>query len=117
MNTCRMATKMINGLFLHFMFTASVATGPPLGSGAGKRIGSVQSPPGTPELLGPKLEQTEHVTPNRGTASASILSGQKFRRLLVDAKLCLTNINPLRQNSVFLFLWLFLAPDDASVAR
>lgn len=68
-----------------YIFTASYATGPPHGSGAGKRIRSVQGPPGTPELFGPKLEQTEHSIPNRGTASASIFSGQKFRKLLMGA--------------------------------
>lgn len=112
--------KMTGVFFLHFIFTANFATGPPHGSGAWKRIRSVQGAPGAPELLGPKLEQTEHSIPNRGTASTSVLFGQKFRKLLTDAKLCSTKhlsyINPLRQNYFFLILLLFLAPDVASVA-
>lgn len=84
-----------------FIVTASVATCPPHDSGAGKRIRSVQGSPGTPELLGAKLEQTEHSIPYRGTASAYyMLVGQKFRRLLMEAEQCLT-IHLLRQNSSF----------------
>lgn len=69
----------------YFIFTASVATGLPHGGGAGKRIRSVQGSPGTSELLGAKPEQTEHGIPWRGTASASLLFGQTFKRLLVEA--------------------------------
>lgn len=73
-----------SNIYIH-IFTASNATGPPHGSGDGKRIRSVQGPPGTPELFGPKLEQTEHSIPNGGKAPPSIFSGQKFRKLLMEA--------------------------------
>lgn len=102
-----------------YIFTASNATGPPHGSRAGKRIRSVQGPPWTPELFGPKLEQTEHSIPYGGITPASIFSGQKFRMLLMEAWLCLikhlSHINLLRQNFFSLFLLLFLALDNPSV--
>lgn len=105
-------------IFLLLFFTASLATGPPHGSGARKKIRSVQGPPRTPELLGPKLGKTEHSVPHRGTAWASMLPGQKFRRLRMGAKMCLTkhlsHMDLLRQNPLFLVL--FLAPGDATVS-